>query len=148
MGPAAPRPTWPPWTFYGKEFYRGLPDDESEDCLYLNIWTPASATAQSRLPVLFWIHGGAFLHGCGSEKEFDGEGFAKKGVILVTINYRVNAFGFFAHPALEEETEEGRLRQLRHFRPDFRLGLGPAEHRRLWGATRTPSPWRGSPPAA
>ena len=54
--------------FYGKEFYRGLPDDESEDCLYLNIWTPASATAQSRLPVLFWIHGGAFLHGCGSER--------------------------------------------------------------------------------
>ena len=107
FGPRCPQADLASMDFYGKEFYRGLPDDESEDCLYLNIWTPASATAQSRLPVLFWIHGGAFLHGCGSEKEFDGEGFAKKGVILVTINYRVNAFGFFAHPALEEETEEG-----------------------------------------
>ena len=107
FGPRCPQADLASMDFYGKEFYRGLPDNESEDCLYLNIWTPASATAQSRLPVLFWIHGGAFLHGCGSEKEFDGEGFAKKGVILVTINYRVNAFGFFAHPALEEETEEG-----------------------------------------
>ena len=104
FGPRCPQADLASMDFYGKEFYRGLPDDESEDCLYLNIWTPASATAQSRLPVLFWIHGGAFLHGCGSEKEFDGEGFAKKGVILVTINYLVNAFGFFAHPALEGET--------------------------------------------
>ena len=43
---------------------------QSEDCLYLNIWTPAQATAESKLPVLFWIHGGAFMHGCSSEKEF------------------------------------------------------------------------------
>ena len=93
--------------FYAKEFYDVPLPPLSEDCLYLNIWTPESATADSRLPVLFWIHGGAFLHGSGSEKEFDGEGFAKKGVILVTINYRVNAFGFFAHPDLEPETEEG-----------------------------------------
>lgn len=93
--------------FYGKEFYDELVPPCGEDCLRLNIWTPASAGPDSRLPVLFWIHGGAFMHGCGSEKEFDGEGFAKKGVILVTINYRVNVFGFFAHPALEQENEEG-----------------------------------------
>lgn len=92
---------------YGKEFYDGEEVVMDEDCLYLNLWTPAGCTEQSGLPVLFWIHGGAFMHGHGSEKEFDGEGFAKKGVILVTINYRVNAFGFFAHPELEKETPEG-----------------------------------------
>lgn len=92
---------------YGKEFYDGEEVVMNEDCLYLNIWTPAGSTEKSSLPVLFWIHGGAFMHGHGSEKEFDGEGFAKKGVILVTINYRVNAFGFFAHPDLEAENAEG-----------------------------------------
>lgn len=91
---------------YGKEFYDGEEVVMNEDCLYLNIWTPAGSTPESGLPVLFWIHGGAFMHGHGSEKEFDGEGFAKKGVILVTINYRVNAFGFFAHPDLEAENAE------------------------------------------
>ena len=92
--------------FYTKEFYDDMVPPCNEDCLYLNIWTPADASPDSRLPVLFWVHGGAFLHGCGSEKEFDGEGFAKKGVILVTINYRVNVFGFFAHPELESENPE------------------------------------------
>ena len=92
--------------FYAKEFYDDMVPPCGEDCLYLNIWTPADASPDSKLPVLFWIHGGAFLHGCGSEKEFDGEGFAKKGVILVTINYRVNVFGFFGHPELERENPE------------------------------------------
>ena len=96
-----------PEGFYKKEFYDDpafLPE-ESEDCLYLNIWTPAEST-EERLPVAFWIHGGAFMNGFGSELEFDGEAFAKKGVILVTINYRLNIFGFFAHPWLSEESEE------------------------------------------
>ena len=93
--------------FYAKEFYDDMVPPCNEDCLYLNIWTPRDASPDSRLPVLFWIHGGAFLHGCGSEKEFDGEGFSRKGVILVTINYRVNVFGFFAHPELESENPEG-----------------------------------------
>lgn len=92
--------------FYSKEFYDGPLPPLSEDCLYLNIWTPGSAGPDSKLPVMFWIHGGAFMHGSGSEKEFDGEGMARRGVILVTINYRVNVFGFFAHPELERETEE------------------------------------------
>ena len=97
--------------------------------------------------MLFWIHGGAFLHGCGSEKEFDGEGFAKKGVILVTINYRVNAFGFFAHPALEEETEEGVSGNYGIFDQIFALDW-VQQNIAAFGATRTPSPWQGSPPAA
>lgn len=92
---------------YGKEFYDSMVVPCSEDCLYLNIWLPESATPDSKLPVLFWIHGGAFLNGFGSEKEFDGEGFARRDVVLVTINYRLNAFGFFAHPDLEQENPEG-----------------------------------------
>ena len=82
--------------FYAKEFYTDEQIERSEDCLYLNIWTPADAQPGDKLPVFFWVHGGAFLHGCGAEKEFDGEQFARNGVILVTINYRVGALGFFA----------------------------------------------------
>ena len=106
FGPRCPQADLASMDFYGREFYDDLVPPEDEDCLYLNIWTPAEAGPASKLPVLFWIHGGAFMHGCSSEKEFDGEGFARKGVILVSVNYRVNAFGFFAHPDLEAETEE------------------------------------------
>lgn len=93
--------------FYAKEFYTDEKIERSEDCLYLNIWTPADAQPGDKLPVFFWIHGGAFLHGCGAEKEFDGEQFARNGVILVTINYRVGALGFFTHPDLAAENSEG-----------------------------------------
>ena len=93
--------------FYAKEFYTDEKIERSEDCLYLNIWTPADAQPGDKLPVFFWVHGGAFLHGCGAEKEFDGEQFARNGVILVTINYRVGALGFFAHPDLAAENPEG-----------------------------------------
>lgn len=93
--------------FYAKEFYTDEQIERSEDCLYLNIWTPADAQPGDKLPVFFWVHGGAFLHGCGAEKEFDGEQFARNGVILVTINYRVGALGFFAHPDLAAENPEG-----------------------------------------
>ncbi len=106
FGPRCPQADLASMDFYGKEFYDELVPPCDEDCLYLNIWTPKDAQAGGGLPVLFWIHGGAFMHGCGSEKEFDGEGFAKRGVVLVTINYRVNAFGFFAHPDLETENGE------------------------------------------
>lgn len=89
--------------FYGKEFYTDprypLPK-MSEDCLYLNIWAPKK---KGKYPVAFWIHGGAFDHGFGSEMEFDGERFAQRDVILVTINYRVGVFGFYADPSLERE---------------------------------------------
>ncbi len=107
FGPRCPQADLTKMGFYAKEFYDDMVPPCNEDCLYLNIWTPESAGPDAGLPVLFWIHGGAFMHGCGSEKEFDGEGFAKKGVILVSINYRVNAFGFFAHPQLEQENPEG-----------------------------------------
>ena len=92
---------------YGKEFYSDENLKRSEDCLYLNIWTPASAQPGDKLPVFFWIHGGAFTHGSGAEKEFDGEQFARNGVVFVSINYRVGALGFFAHPELDAENPEG-----------------------------------------
>lgn len=92
-----------PGSFYEKEFYRDDPSflRMSEDCLYLNIWTPAQNT-QERLPVLVWIHGGAFIQGFGHEREFDGTGYCKRGVILVTIQYRLGVLGFLSHPWLEE----------------------------------------------
>lgn len=92
--------------FYGKEFY-SVPEympDCSEDCLYLNIWTPANTTDE-KLAVAVWIHGGAFSAGYGSEMEFDGKAFAERGVILVTINYRLGVLGFLAHPALSSASD-------------------------------------------
>ncbi|MFS0778274.1 carboxylesterase family protein [Neobacillus sp. 3P2-tot-E-2] len=94
--------------FYIKEFYSNpefMPEG-SEDGLYLNIWTPAKNPSE-KLPVAFWIHGGGFLGGFGSEMEFDGEAFCKQDVILVTINYRLGLFGFLAHEWLSEENEKG-----------------------------------------
>lgn len=94
--------------FYKKEFYENeeYSVPSSEDCLYLNIWTPEDCIGK-RLPVAFWIHGGAFMGGFGSEMEFDGEAYARRGVILVTVNYRLNVYGFLAHPWLCEENEAG-----------------------------------------
>ena len=94
--------------FYYKEFYAdpAFMPPMSEDMLYLNIWTPAESTDEA-LPVAFWIHGGAFLHGFGSEMEFDGAEYCKRGVILVTINYRVGAFGFLADEELSAESPQG-----------------------------------------
>ena len=82
------------------------PYEISEDCLYLNIWTPAEST-DAKLPVLFWTHGGGNFGGYGHELENDGEGFSKRGIILVTYNYRLNAFGYLAHPELSAESEQG-----------------------------------------
>ena len=77
--------------------------DLSEDCLTLNIWTPGKAPAD-RLPVMVWIHGGGFQAGAGAEPRHDGNAFAGKGVVLVTINYRLGVFGFLAHPELTRES--------------------------------------------
>ena len=90
-----------PGSFYQKEFYE-VSFPMSEDCLYLNIWTPAESD-QERLPVAFYIHGGGFSAGMARNKSYDGEAFAKRGVILVTINYRVGIYGFLAHPELTRE---------------------------------------------
>jgi para-nitrobenzyl esterase len=76
----------------------------SEDCLFLNIWT-AATSATDRKPVMVWIHPGGYQTGSGSTPGFDGEGLAKKGVVLVTINYRLGVFGFFSHPELTKESE-------------------------------------------
>lgn len=76
----------------------------SEDCLYLNIWTPAKS-ARDRLPVMVWIHGGGFTRGYGGSEAYNGENLARKGAVIVTINYRLGIFGFFAHPALSAESE-------------------------------------------
>lgn len=77
-------------------------DGLSEDCLYLNVWTPAKYDTKG-LPVLVYFYGGGFVAGDGSEPRYDGASMAKKGIVVVTINYRLNIFGFFAHPELSKE---------------------------------------------
>ncbi len=78
----------------------------SEDCLYLNVWTP-HLTGEDLAPVMVWFHGGANVAGSASEPLYNGASLAGKGVVVVTINYRLNVFGFFAHPALTTESEQG-----------------------------------------
>jgi para-nitrobenzyl esterase len=79
---------------------------QSEDCLFLNVWAPANATNKSKLPVMVWIHGGGFTGGSGSGPSSAGDAFAKQGVILTTINYRLGRLGHFAFPALSKEHPE------------------------------------------
>jgi para-nitrobenzyl esterase len=78
----------------------------SEDCLTVNAWTPANPTS-ARLPVIVWIHGGSFSGGSGAAPIYDGSALARRGIVLVTLNYRLGRFGFFAHPALSAETPQG-----------------------------------------
>ena len=78
-------------------------DKMSEDCLYLNIWTPTK-TMDEKLPVLVYIHGGGLSAGSGSEPRYNGESMARKGIVLVSINYRLGIFGYFAYPGLREES--------------------------------------------
>ena len=105
FSPICPQPGNPPGTFYGDEFYWEGNPPESEDCLYLNIWAPAKnvGDVDAGLPVAMWVHGGAFMNGYGYEVTMDGEEWAKRGVILVTIHYRLGRFGFLSHPLLSEE---------------------------------------------
>ncbi len=77
-------------------------DGLSEDCLYLNVWSSAPRNTKG-LPVLVYFFGGGFVAGDGSEPRYDGESMAKKGIVVVTVNYRLNIFGFFAHPELSAE---------------------------------------------
>ena len=101
----------PPWT---EEFmHQG---EISEDCLYLNVWTAAQEAGEP-LPVLVYVHGGGFTEGSGSVPLYDGEQLAKKGLVVVTINYRLGVFGFLAHPELTAESE-------RHAAPDSGPGNG------------------------
>ncbi|HWT02702.1 MAG TPA: carboxylesterase family protein [Pyrinomonadaceae bacterium] len=75
----------------------------SEDCLYLNVWTPAKSDKE-RLPVLVYFYGGGFVAGSGDEPRYDGESMSRRGVVAVTVNYRLGVFGFFAHPELTKES--------------------------------------------
>jgi para-nitrobenzyl esterase len=78
----------------------------SEDCLYLNVWT-AAPSVDARLPVMVWVYGGGFAAGGASEPRQDGENLAKKGVVVVSMNYRLGVFGFFAYAGLANESDHG-----------------------------------------
>ena len=81
-----------PWTY---EFMTHT--DVSEDCLFLNVWTAAKSPSEKR-PVYVYIHGGANTEGSGAVPVYDGEGLARKGIVVVTVNYRLGVLGFFTHP--------------------------------------------------
>ena len=91
---------------YTTEWGYGEEAPYSEDCLYLNVWTKAPGQTDKKLPVAVWIFGGGLREGWGSEPEFDGKNWATKDVVLVTFNYRVGPFGFFAHPELSAENPD------------------------------------------
>ena len=102
FGPMSIQSPQEPESFYDKEFYKNpayIPP-RSEDCLYLNIWTPKDA---KDCPVAVWYHGGAFLSGHGGEMEFDGEAYARRGIILVTVNYRLGLLGYLCHRDLQDD---------------------------------------------
>ena len=80
----------------------------AEDCLVMNVWRPADA-GSGKLPVMVWIYGGGFVNGGSSPSVYDGSQFAKRGVVLVSFNYRLGRFGFFAHPALTKQDPDGGL---------------------------------------
>jgi para-nitrobenzyl esterase len=98
FGNTCPQQPYPAGSIYAQP-----PQPQSEDCLYLNVWTPAE-NATAKLPVMVWIHGGALTRGSGSTGIYDGEALARRGVVLVTINYRLGPFGYLAHPALSRES--------------------------------------------
>ena len=121
IGPLRWRPPEPvaPWTElrpthgFGAHSLQGVVWDDidlngaggSEDCLYLNIWTPAAPGENARLPIMVWIHGGGFVVGSGAEPRYDGARLAARGIVVVTVNHRLNALGFLAHPELSAESD-------------------------------------------
>lgn len=98
FGHACLQPPYPPTSVYFGDMA-----SPSEDCLTLNVWAPRGA---KRLPVMVWIHGGAFLRGGSSEPLYDGVKIAQQGIVVVSINYRLGLLGFFAHPALSAESAQ------------------------------------------
>ena len=84
----------------------GDPGPLSEDCLFLNVWTPR-AEPGAKLPVMVWLHGGALIFGAGSLKLYDGAALARQGVVVVTVNYRLGPLGYFVHPALDRAAPRG-----------------------------------------
>ena len=107
-GDAASQITWDPQSFYGREWRASGSVPFSEDCLYLNIWTPAAGKTGKKLPVAMWIHGGGYREGFAYEPEMDGgEDWATRGVILVQVTYRLGILGFLSHPLLTAESAHG-----------------------------------------
>ena len=107
-GDAASQTTWDPESFYGREWRASGSVPFTEDCLYLNIWTPAAGKTDKKLPVAMWIHGGGYREGFAYEPEMDGgEDWASRGVILVQVTYRLGSMGFFSHPLLSAESPHG-----------------------------------------
>ena len=117
IGPLRWKPPHPvePWDFvlpadsYGPECIQPrFPGSrgQSEDCLYLNVWTGADE-ADERRPVIVWIHGGGLTYGSAAEPVYNGASLASKGAVVVTLNYRLGPLGFFAHPQLSAESEHG-----------------------------------------
>jgi para-nitrobenzyl esterase len=114
--PPQPVPPWMgvrPVAAFGPNSLQGVVFDDidprpagvSEDCLYLNIWTPAAPDDGARAPTMVWIHGGGFVVGSGAEPRYDGAHLAARGILVVTVNHRLNALGFLAHPELTAESE-------------------------------------------
>jgi para-nitrobenzyl esterase len=102
FGPSPMQPSPAPFNVWTEEFL--IPKEPiGEDCLYLNVWTGAKSGKEKR-PVLVWIYGGGFTSGGSAVPIYDGEAMAKKGIVFVSINYRVGIFGFFAHPELTKES--------------------------------------------
>jgi para-nitrobenzyl esterase len=99
FGPQCPQAPYPPGSPYAM-----APAPMSEDCLYLNVWT--AAPANDKRPVMVWIHGGAWTRGSGATPAYDGTPLAKKGVVVVTTNYRLGPLGFLAHPELTAESPQ------------------------------------------
>lgn len=97
FGPECPQAPYPAGSLYYQP-----PQPQSEDCLYLNVWT--TGKAGDKRPVMVWIHGGALTRGSGASRVYDGTAFAKKGVVLVTLNYRLGPLGYLAHPELTAES--------------------------------------------
>jgi para-nitrobenzyl esterase len=102
-----------------------------EDCLYLNVWTPTKSDKE-RLLVLVYFYGGGFVAGDGSEPRYDGESMARKGIVALTVNYRLNVFGFFAHPELMKGITEACIGQFWFIRSECCFALGAAKYSSFW----------------
>jgi len=101
FSPECPQLPYPQGSFFDRPI-----SPTSEDCLYLNVWS-RNLDGQARQPVMVWIHGGALTRGSGASPWYDGTALAQKGVVVVSFNYRLGAFGYLAHPALSEESLQG-----------------------------------------
>jgi para-nitrobenzyl esterase len=137
-GPACRQAPYPEGSFYEDS---SPSEEQDEDCLYLNLWTGAAEQSERR-PVMVWIHGGALTRGSASTPIYDGTALARKGVVVVGVNYRLGPFGYLAHPALSRESEHGssgnygvldQIAALRWVRDNIELFGGDPERVTIFG---------------